>query len=290
MFNKKQKNISDKEAKRLLPHNRKELFFDLLRNRKMTLFAISCYVFMFFIPLAIDLIYFNFMEMAAIANGDNKYIFSLIFYSMIIMIPCMIVGFIGLGGAFSVIKKLVWQEGISIAVDFFHGIKENWLYSLLNGVIFAILTFGLVVGSSFLLIYSPTSPIWCGIGIGALGLFFILFGIVICFMFTQGVYYSNPYRVAIKNSFSFLALTNWKAIVLFICSTGLVVILGMLNAVTLYIGLFLFAILNSVVITLWTLISHSAFDKYINVTYYPDYVNKGLYKEVKEETSNENEK
>ena len=44
------------------------------------------------------------------------------------------------------------------------------------------------------------------------------------------------------------------------------------------VGLFLFAILNSVVIVLYTLMSHYAFDKYINAEHYPDMVGKGLYK------------
>ena len=75
----KEKNITDQEVLKSLPHNRKELFFDLLKNRKMTLFAISCFTFMFFIPLAVDLFFFNFLESAAIAEGLDNQLFSLFF-------------------------------------------------------------------------------------------------------------------------------------------------------------------------------------------------------------------
>ena len=280
MFKKKEeKHVTDADAKHTLPKNRKEVFFDLLRHRKMTLFSLSCFTFMFFIPLCVDLFYFNFLESAAVSANKPEYLFSLFFYSMLIMIPCMIIGFIGFAGAFYVIKKLVWQEGIMLASDFFQGIKENWKHALINGILFSIFLFGLVIGSTYLIIYAPVAPIWCGIGIGALIIIFLIFGISITLNFTQDVYYINSYGVTLKNSFRFMGLLNWKALLIFIFSTGAVIALSIFNLITLAIGLFLFAILNSVVITLYTLISHQAFDKYINQEHYPEYVNKGLYKE-----------
>ena len=275
---KEEKHITDQDVKQSLPSTRKEVFFDLLKYRKMSLFALSCYTFMFFIPLAIDLFYFNYLESMAIIAEKYEYLFSLIFYSMLIMLPCMVIGFIGFAGAFYTAKRMVWQEGISLASDFFRGIKENWKDALINGVIFGLVLFGLVVGGSYLLIYAPVTPVVRGIGLGALILFFLVFGMVIALHFTQCVYYENSYGVTFKNSFSFLGLLNWKVLLVFLFSTGVVVALGLFNLIALAIGLILFAFTNSVVIILYTLISHAAFDKYINKEYYPEMVNKGLYK------------
>ena len=275
---KQEKHITDQDVKQSLPTTRKEVFFDLLKYRKMSLFALSCYTFMFFIPLAIVLFYFNYLESMAIIAEKYEYLFSLIFYSMLIMLPCMVIGFIGFAGAFYTAKRMVWQEGISLASDFFKGIKENWKHALINGVLFGLVLFGLVVGGSYLLIYAPVTPVVRGIGLGALILVFMLFGMVIALNFTQDVYYENGYGVTLKNSFSFLGLLNWKILLVFLFSTGVVFTLGLFNLVTLAIGLILFAFTNSVVIILYTLISHSAFDKYINKEHYPDMVNKGLYK------------
>ena len=285
MFKRKEKHVTDSDAIRSLPTNRKEVFFDLLKHRKMNLFSLSCFTFMFFIPLAVDLFYFNFLETAAIAsNPDNiqQVLFSLIFYSMLFMLPCMVVGFIGLAGAFYVAKKMVWQESTSLGVDFFNGIKENWKHAIINGMVFGIILFGLIVGGAYLLIMSPTTPVWSGVGIGALILLFIVLGIVNALTFTQDVYYSNPFGTTMKNAFCFMGLLHWRVFLLFILTTGLVVGLGCINFITLAVGLFLFAITNSVVVILYTLMSHSVFDKYINKEYYPDMVNKGLYKGNKE--------
>ena len=283
MFKRAEKHITDSEALRNLPHNRKEAFFDLLKNRKMMMFALSCYVFMFFIPLAVDLFFFNYLEAMAIASERTQDLFSWVFYSMLIMIPCMMIGFIGFAGAFYVAKKLVWQEGISIAVDFFNGIKENWRRAVINGFLFGVFLFGLVVGGTYLFVYSPALPVVNGIGIGALILFFLVFGMVISLNLTQDVYYANGIFATIKNSFCFLGLLNWKIILLFILTTGGVVVLGCFNMITLAIGMVLFAFLNAVVIILYTLIAHSAFDKYINQEHYPEMVGKGLYKLAKED-------
>lgn len=283
MFNRNEKHITDKDVIKTLPHNRKEVFFDLLAHRKMHLFTLSCFVFMLFIPLAGELLYFNYLESAAITSDQSEYLFSLVFYSMLIMLPCMLVGFLGLAGGFYVMKKMVWQEGINISVDFFQGIKENWKHALLNGALFGLILFGLVVGGSYLYIFAPVTPIWSGIGIGALILVFLFLGMVICLNFTQDVYYVNNYLITLKNSFRFLALINWKIFLVFLFSTGVVVALGFFNMITLVIGLFLFAVLNSMAIALHTLISHEAFDKYINKENYPEMVGKGLYKEVQED-------
>ena len=277
---KEERHITDEDVKQNLPRNRKEVFFDLLKNRKMNLFAFSCYTFIFFIPLAVDLFFFNFFESAAIAADKSDQLFSLVFYSMLIMLPCMLVGFIGLAGAFYTAKKIVWQEGISLASDFFQGIKENWKHALINGVIFGLALFGLVVGGTYLLIYAPVHAVVKGIGLGALILFFLLFGMVVVLNFTQCVYYENSYAVTLRNSFSFLGLLNWRILLIYLLSTGTVVVLGLFNLITLTIGLVLFAIFNSVVIILYTLISHYGFDKYINKEHYPHMVGKGLYKRV----------
>ena len=277
------KSVSDNDALKALPHNRKEVFFDLLAHRKMTLFALSCFAFMFFIPLAVDLFYFNFLESAAIEAEKYEYLFSLVFYSMCIMLPCMVIGFIGLAGAFYVAKRLVWQEDITLAVDFFHGIKDNWKHALINGFIFGLFLFGLVVGGSYLIVYSLKTPILCGVGIGGLVIVFLTFGMVTSLNFTQDVYYENGMFVTFKNSFCFLGLLNWRVFVLFLLTTGGVVALCVFNFVTLAIGMFLFAVLNGAVIILYTLLAHSAFDKYINKEHYPEMVGKGLYKVEKED-------
>ena len=100
--------------------------------------------------------------------------------------------------------------------------------------------------------------------------------------FSQMVYYENGFFNTMKNSFCLLGLLNWKIFVLYLLTTCGVIALCCFNMITLAIGLLLFAVFNSVVIILYTLISHAGFDKYINKENYPDMVGKGLYKKVED--------
>ena len=286
MFRRKvEKQVTDVDVYQTLPRNRKELFFDLVKHRKMTMLTLSFFTFMFFIPLAVDLFAFTFLlhgvDMST-ETGIQTY-FSLIFYSMIIMLPCMLIGFLGLSGAFYAAKKLVWQEGVMISYDFFKGIKENWKHGLVNGAIFGLILFGFVVGGCYLLIHVDLPPILRGIGFGGLILLMLTFGMIIPLNFTQGVYYQNSYLRTFKNSFSFMGLLNWRVFLTFLFSTGAVIAACcLINIISVGVGLFLFALLNGWVIVIYTLISHSAFDKFINTEHYPDMVGKGLYKDNKE--------
>ena len=184
-------------------------------------------------------------------------------------------------------KKIAWQEGVMVAVDFFKGVKENWLHALIDGIIFGLLLFGGVMGSTYLFLFAPVHAVVKGIGIGALILVFLIFGMLTPLNLAQSVYYSNSYMKTLRNSFSFLGLLNWKILLVFLLSTGSVITLCCFNTITLGVGLFLFAFLNGMVIILYTLIAHSGFDKYINQEHYPDYVGKGLYKEKSEQSSEE---
>lgn len=284
MRKRKEKEINDQDVIKSLPHDRKEVFLDLILHHKMKLFSLSCFTFMFFIPLAVDLFFFNYLESIAITNQLYEHLFSLVFYSMAIMIPCMILGFLGFAGAFYAMKKMVWQEDVTVAADFFQGIKESGVRALINGLLFGIALFGLVVGCSYLIIFMKDSPIWCGVGIGALILVFILLGLVTTLNFTQDAYYKNKYLATMKNSFLFVGLINWKLLLVFLLTTGSVIALCVFNFITITIGLLLFAVLNSVVVAVYTLISHSAFDKYVNKEHHPEMVGKGLYKIVENDT------
>ena len=46
----KQKEIVEVDGYKTLPRTRKEVFFDLLSHRKMTMFSLSSLTFLFFVP------------------------------------------------------------------------------------------------------------------------------------------------------------------------------------------------------------------------------------------------
>lgn len=268
-----------------LPTNRKEVFFDLLRSRKMTLFAASSYSFMFFIPLVINCLIFFFYILAAYSFEETTYatIFSLIFYMSLINIPLFMLGFISYGGLFEILKKLVWQEGVVVAHDFFAGFKANFKKSISFAAIETISLFALVTGSTFLYQFFPSIPLPVGVGIGILLLQFIIVNVMSKYYMAQVVIYDNKFRFTLRNSFIFFGANLLKNLAILIPTLGVLAVLLALNFVTQIVGFALFAVFNSLANLLWTLLAQSSFDKYINQENHKSLYRKGLYNNTNQE-------
>lgn len=271
-------------TKNELPHTRWQVFLDLLKNQKRKLVSLSMLAFMFLIPISVDILIFNqFIVGASYSVSDpevlSSTIFSLVLYMMITAVPCSMIGFVGLGSLAHVSKMIVWQEGVIVGPEFFIGLKKNWKQSLIFGLIWGLSLFLLVVGSFFLLRTQQVSnQKWIfSIGIGLCIVQFIVLSIVCAYCLTYSCYYSNSIREVIKNSFVFLAAKFFKNILLFVLTTGLIVGLMFIDFIIQIIIILIVALLSSFMMIGWTLLSHEAFDQYINKENYPDYYQKGLY-------------
>jgi len=264
-----------------LPHTRREIFLDLIKTQKRQMVSLSMLFFVFLLPLVVDILIFG-MYMLAIPSDAANYssiIFSLIFYMMIIAIPCIIIAFIGLAGLAHVCKMIAWQEGILTGPEFFSGIKKGFKHAIVFGFIWAISLFLLVVGSLFLLRSqnSVSMPWLNSIGVGLCIVQFIILSIVCVYALTYDCYYVNSFAQIFKNCFIFFAAKFFKNLLLFVLTTGLVVGLMFVDFIAQIVIILVIAFLSSYMMIAWTLLSHEAFDQYINQENYPDYYKKGLY-------------
>ena len=264
-----------------LPHTRKQIFLDLLKNQKRQMVSLSMLLFVFLLPLVVDIILFN-MFIIGVPTGQEGYastIFSLIFYMMIIAIPCSMIGFVGLSGLAHVCKNIAWQNAVLFGPEFFVGIKKNWKQSLVFGLIWGISLFLLVVGSLFMVRTQAGSDqpwVQC-IGIGLCIVQFIVLSIICVYSLTYSCYYSNTIWQVFRNSFVFFVAKFFKNLGLFILTTGLVVGLMFVDFIAQIVIIIVIAFLSSFMMIAWTLLSHEAFDQYINKDHYPEYYKKGLY-------------
>lgn len=271
-------------SKKELPKNRKEVFVDLLKHQKRDLVSLSMLTFVFLLPLVVDILVFNQYIIGAGMSIEDKAVlsstvFSLIFYMMLIAIPCVLIAFVGLGALAHVCKNIVWQEGVIIGPDFFSGLKKNWKHSLIIGLIFGLSLFLLVVGTLFFERVEQVSemPWVLSMGVGLCIVQFIVLSIVCVYALTYTCYYTNSIRDVLRNSFVFLAAKFFKNILLFSLTTGLVVGLMFADFIAQIIIIVLLAFIISFMMIGWTLLSHEAFDQYINMEFFPDYYKKGLY-------------
>ena len=139
--------------KSLLPHNRKEQFSFIFKNRKRELFYIGLLLFIFIIPIIvgfgfynvlINILYNDYKSASVGLTGDDlikayeTYRTSYVMYTDIFslaMIGGLIVFGIGVSGVIYLIRNLYWGELFFFKESFFKGIKQN---ALMVCLIFAI--------------------------------------------------------------------------------------------------------------------------------------------------------
>lgn len=276
----KSKHGSDK-----LPSNRFYAYFDILSHRFITLVALSILTSIFLLPFFIfDFIwnlYINLPIDTSSLTQNEIYFrnFSLHTISSLISIPLLIIGFIGLGGLFYVIKKLVFQEpNINVAKDFFFGIKDNIKSSLLSGFIFSIFTFLYVTNIYFYPLMDDIHNVFKIILLVLITIVYLFIIILCLYLLSSGTLYNFRFKHTLKNNLM-LSFILFPINLLFLLLSFIFILFY------LFIPIVLIQIISLVIIVLfglshiglcYCLFAFKMFDKYINKQYSKDIVDKGL--------------
>lgn len=269
-----------------LPANRKELFFDLVKNRFFTLVSLNIMTFFFLLPAVLFIFYADNIVLAE-ENATSVVLTSIVWG---IMIP--LIGFAGLGfgGLFYTLKKLIWNEGTLAFGDFLEGIKKNgkrfFLYFVFLGVSFLLLN----VASAALA--SSEDLHWAakGVCLGLMILQLIFLLMLLMYVLPQEILYADRVKVIFSNAAKFLAGTFFKTVGVFLLSGFPYVPLFFDFApIVQYIFLTIAALFSfSYAALLWTLNAHEVFDRTINRNY-PEIIGKGLYPSEKKLTDDHND-
>lgn len=281
-----------------LPGTRFQVFKDVFFNRLGAMVKINLLVLLFALPAIAWVVIMNMVKQvdctiipysgnigmgfsvvsyAAAAGESRVFMFNMIMYAG--LIPCIMVGSIGLSGAFYVMRRLVWGEGISVFGHFFRGIKANFLPFLWSSLITSVSLF--LVMSNFSIYNQMTEwhVAWRVIGIAMSIIQFVLVLCMMIFLTTQAVTYKLKTWALVKNSFLFaIALIPQNIIIIILSALPIIIMLLLPQMISMF-GLMIFAIIGfSYIILLWTVYAHWAFDKFINDRVEGAVKNKGMYK------------
>ena len=266
-----------------LPSNRFELFFDILKNHYRTLLGASLLFLLFLLPLLmvqffLDLrgasLFLSF-EAGEIAEADYLSQKGYIDSASLILFPIgMAIASIGLSGIARIIKRLCFLEPVFFFDDFKRGIKEN-------GAHFAMMVFAFSALVSLALFVLSQFP---GSLLGALPI-----GIVMLFVYPVALiflpassFYTMKFAPAV--GLSFRVMLRSYGIVLpylfvFLIPFGLQFVP---DVVLRYLLLGVTGIFSSAALVALFLFAFSRFDKYINKTRYPEWVDKGIHRKAKD--------
>ena len=296
------KDKNENYAKSVLPKNRWELFWDIFKTNLKQLFYVNLLMVLFALPVVGVFFLGSLMTVASaiyepfsqnigigypavfnlpvnaisVTNSVSMIVYGLLPVAAIILA-------VGISGGLNVIRNLCYGENVSIAGEFWSGVKKNYL-----SVVFTLLFFS---GVLFFLNYSINlanygkvvgvgNSSWLTVSTVVCYILMAFFAIVTMYMLSLTAAYKINFFRLIKNAFILTFALILKNIIFFtaamipfiffIIIPDIPFISALPYVIFLTVGI-------SLMLLIWSLYSHSVFDKYLNDIVPGAVKNKGLY-------------
>ena len=270
-----------------LPKNRIDVFLDVFQMSWRSLVYISMFLGLFILPTILVVIFsqmaglniltnVNSSNVDEVLNAVNEYYYHNI-NTILYLFPCFVIASFGFAGCFNIMKKIVWLDRFEFIDSFKQGIKGNIVKIIFNAIILtAIYAIGILTYCYIL--FNDVSPLMQVLLI-ALSVLIMLFLInIVFFGYSQMAIYINGLGSYIKNCLIFSAISFLKSSLVVLLALILVPISFLFESIVGIVIVYSFYLLIGFgyVVLLFTLNSHSVFDKLINEKHYPNIYKKGL--------------
>lgn len=268
-----------------LPATRAKQFFNAYKTSIGKLTNVNLLTALFALPLII----WDFLASAYVNdfmnNLDVKTQFSYLLKMSLLQyateIPLIMLMFVGLAGAYYVIRKICWKAPVRLIKDFNAGIKNGYKQFLPLGAIAGVTNFAInyFVNFNLLTISDKTEFVNIAALVG-IALLALIGTVALVFAIEQSSLYNLTFGKLLKNSFilTFKRLFSGTGVTLL--SLLPILVFKFMPWIFVQItGACVTAVFSiSFAITMQTVFCHGVFDVFINKQQYPDFVGLGLSK------------
>lgn len=277
-----------------LPHSRRDVFRDVLKNRWKDLLKVGALLLLFSLPLLVfgavgeinaANIYAEYKNGAISAETYASEVAASNGAFALIKIIGYIIFSVGIAGSARVLRQIIWDEPLFFFEDFKDGIKIYGGQFALAMFLYGLCSYTVVFFSS------AANGILYAIALG-LGVFILLPAMF--FWLSERTVYANKIGENIRNGFMFYVRTLFKSIGMLLLAflpftlEYVLEFFGLYNFIFKYSYLLICTfLLLPLGIMLWLLYTYSVFDKYINAELFPEILHKGFYPSETEETAAE---
>lgn len=277
-----------------LPHSRRDVFRDVLKNRWKDLLKVGALLLLFSLPLLVfgavgeinaANIYAEYKNGAISAETCASEVAASNGAFALIKIIGYIIFSVGIAGSARVLRQIIWDEPLFFFEDFKDGIKIYGGQFALAMFLYGLCSYTVVFFSS------AANGILYAIALG-LGVFILLPAMF--FWLSERTVYANKIGENIRNGFMFYVRTLFKSIGMLLLAflpftlEYVLEFFGLYNFIFKYSYLLICTfLLLPLGIMLWLLYTYSVFDKYINAELFPEILHKGFYPSETEETAAE---
>ncbi len=266
----------------MLPKNRREVFFDVLKMHWQQLLLMGLILLLFSAPLIIINLFEQF-SLNNLATSDmglsEEQLSYFIFLETVIFeaikLPCFMIMSVGLAGILRVIRQYAWEENVFLRRDFALGVKENaaqlFLISVMFGVsnwlsVFCVLQTPLAESNvQYFALYIPSA------------LFFLILVPFMMYLAVCTTIYNAKFGMQCKIAFVTFSKHPIKTYLAVLCCAALLALLLIPNSMANIILHLVLPIFYPLVIFGWYLFSLNSLDSAINSEYYPELVGRGTF-------------
>ena len=275
----------------MLPRNRKELWFDVVKLNYIPLISLGLIMFAFSLPVFFNMLVTDFYiaQLSAgvsdVSSGQwvevQKQIALVQNTSALMDILGLAVFAIGFAGQMRVIRQYAWGEVVSVFYDFKTGIKQNIKQTVCVAVAAGVLRFLCIYLNNLAEINNNVTAYYVSSAFAAvLFLFFIPVG---AYMLVCISVYGNTFSQNFLQSFFLYIKAPAKSILALLCSGGILLFMLYPNMVV-HVAVALLCTIGGPFFLLgWFLFVYHQLDIYVNKEKHPEIVGKGIYTEDGEE-------
>ena len=275
----------------MLPRNRKELWFDVVKLNYIPLISLGLIMFAFSLPVFFNMLVTDFYiaQLSAgvsdVSSGQwvevQKQIALVQNTSALMDILGLAVFAIGFAGQMRVIRQYAWGEVVSLFYDFTTGIRQNIKQTLGVAVAAGVLRFLCIYLNNLAEINNNVTAYYVSSAFAAvLFLFFIPVG---AYMLVCISVYGNTFSQNFLQSFFLYIKAPAKSILALLCSGGILLFMLYPNMVV-HVAVALLCTIGGPFFLLgWFLFVYHQLDIYVNKEKHPEIIGKGIYTEDGEE-------
>lgn len=268
-----------------LPKTRAQQFFSAYKTSIGKLTNVNLLTALFVLPLIVwdflSAAYVNDFMKGLDVQTQFSYLLKMSLLQYGTEIPLIMLMFVGLSGAYYVIRKICWKAPVRLIKDFNLGIKNCYKQFLPLGVIAGVgnLAINYLINLNLLTISNQTEFINIMAIVGA-ALLAIICIVALVFAMEQSSLYNLTFGKLLKNSFILTFKRLFSGIGVTILSLLPILLFKFMPWIFVQlIGSFITLVFGiSFAITMQTVFCHGVFDVFINRQQYPDFVGLGLSK------------
>lgn len=267
-----------------LPHNRFELFFDIIKNRIKFILANNLLLFAFSLPLFLGIIYISYEKANYISTfiESDSFSFNSLFGYNLFLLGALIIGLlilsVALSGLIEMIQEIIFREGVVYSTDFIKGIKNNYVRLLISSILISFSVFSFISSIDYMR-YVDNS--FVGISFLIISVILILFSSIFSLFFiAQNLQYNVKMMDGIRNAL-ILFFAFFPRNILFFIATVVPIILvnyfGFISSVIYFLVLGFILYIPLIIASI--LYSNYIFDLSINKRIEGGIVRRGLSKD-----------